>query len=92
MQRGVSLHVVLAIFSIPENNSRSVRKLILVEEVDGVPEVYCCSSLLYIDIRFVSDCILYIYFELYKTGNIIINSTPIPSIRPAVSATPFALF
>ena len=47
MQKGVSLHVVLAIFSTPENNSRSVRKLILAEgtEVDGVPEVYRRSSL-----------------------------------------------
>ena len=59
MQKGVSLHVVLAIFSTPENNSRSVRKLILAEgtEVDGIPEVYRRSSLCCILIS--GSCILY---------------------------------
>ena len=36
--------------------------------------------------------ILYIYFGLHRTGTIIINPTPTPSIRPAVSATPSPLF
>jgi len=64
MQKGVSLHVVLAIFSIPENNSRSVRKLIMVEgtEVDGVSKVYRHSSLYCI---LISGSYLFVYCTVY---------------------------
>ena len=56
-------------------------------------ELYCSS--LYCSLLSGSClliCVLYIYFGRYRTGTIIINPTPISSIRPAVSATFSPLF